>query len=85
MPDDPTLPFAVGGVVLSVFGWLLNREVRRNDSYGDRIAELEHTIPNCVQKTDLDRTESRIIAAIGETKASINSAHDRIDRLRDRQ
>lgn len=76
-------------IVLGAMRWLLGREADRIDNqFGEqdeRIRELEKTIPALVKTTDLDRTESRILAAIGDAKHQISEAHGRIDRLQERR
>ena len=39
--DFSTVVAWVGGVVLSTLGWLISREIKRNDEYGQRIDKLE--------------------------------------------
>ncbi len=80
---DHSVWTAVGGFVLTVFAWFLNREVKRIDALGDRVKTIEETGHGFVSKSDLDRTEARIITAIGEVKQGVNAAHERIDRLKD--
>ena len=70
-----------GGVMLSALGWLLNREIKRNDEYGARIDDIEKTIPGLVKHTDLERTETTIINAINDLKGEVRGERDRINRL----
>jgi len=79
--DFSTVIAWVGGVVLSALGWLINREIRRNDEYGARIDDIEKTIPGLVKHTDLERTETTIINAINDLKGEIRGERDRINRL----
>ena len=62
--DISSAVLAVGGLMLSALGWFLNREIKRNDEYGERIDQLEKTIPGLVKHDDLNRAESSFIEAI---------------------
>jgi hypothetical protein len=79
--DLATIASWAGGIVLSAFGWLINREIKRNDEYGQRIDDLEKTIPGLVKHTDLDRTETTIINAINDLKGEVRAERDRVNRL----
>lgn len=79
--DLSTILAWVGGVMLSAFGWLINREIKRNDEYGERIDKLEGTIPGLVKHGDLERTEATIIDAIKDLKTEVRGERDRINRL----
>ena len=79
--DISSAVLAVGGLMLSALGWFLNREIKRNDEYGDRIDQLEKTIPGLVGRADLDRAESTIIDAIKDLKTEVRGERERINRL----
>ena len=79
--DFSTVIAWVGGVVLSALGWLINREIKRNDEYGERIDSLEKTIPGLVKHEDLNRAETAIINAINDLKGEVRGERDRINRL----
>ena len=79
--DISSAVLAVGGLMLSALGWFLNREIKRNDEYGDRIDQLEKTIPGLVKHEDLNRAESTIIEAIKDLKTEVRGERDRINRL----
>jgi hypothetical protein len=79
--DLTTIAAWMGGIVLSAFGWLINREIKRNDEYGQRIDDLEKTIPGLVKHEDLNRTESTIINAIADLKGEVRAERDRVNRL----
>lgn len=79
--DISSAVLAVGGLMLSALGWFLNREIKRNDEYGDRIDQLEKTIPGLVKHDDLNRAESTIIDAIKDLKTEVRGERDRINRL----
>lgn len=79
--DLSTVVMAAGGLMLSAIGWFLNREIKRNDEYGDRIDQLEKTIPGLVGRADLDRAESTIIDAIKDLKTEVRGERERINRL----
>jgi hypothetical protein len=79
--DLTTIAAWAGGIVLSAFGWLINREIKRNDEYGQRIDDLEKTIPGLVKHEDLNRAESTIINAIADLKTEVRGERDRINRL----
>ena len=79
--DFSTVVAWVGGVVLSTLGWLISREIKRNDEYGQRIDKLEETIPGLVKHADLERTETTIISAINDLKGEVRGERDRINRL----
>lgn len=79
--DFSTVVAWVGGVVLSTLGWLISREIKRNDEYGQRIDKLEETIPGLVKHADLERTETTIIEAIKDLKTEVRGERDRINRL----
>jgi hypothetical protein len=79
--DLTTIAAWMGGIVLSAFGWLINREIKRNDEYGKRIGKLEETIPGLVKHEDLNRTETTIINAINDLKGEVRGERDRINRL----
>ena len=79
--DLQTIALWVGGIMLSALGFLFRREVARNDEYGDRIDELEKTVPGLVKHGDLARTESTIINAIQDLKTEVRSERERINRL----
>jgi hypothetical protein len=79
--DLATIASWAGGIVLSAFGWLINREIKRNDEYGQRIDDLEKTIPGLVKHEDLNRAETTIINAIADLKTEVRGERDRINRL----
>lgn len=79
--DLSTILAWLGGVILSAFGWLINREMKRNDGYGTRIEKLENTIPGLVKHDDLTRTEETIIDAIKDLKTEVRGERERINRL----
>lgn len=81
MQDPSNIATVVGGLMLSALGWFLNREIKRNDEYGDRIDQLEKTIPGLVGRADLDRAESTIIDAIKDLKTEVRGERERINRL----
>lgn len=80
---------AVVAGFVGMFKWLIGREVARFDEDRSRLDAHEHRIVDlekkAIDKEDLDRTESRIISAIGEVRQSVNSAHERIDRMTERR
>ena len=80
---------AVLAAAVGTFKWLLGREVERQDAQIKRIDEHDQRLQSlektAIDKEDLDRTETRIISAIGDIKQSVNSAHERIDRLSERR
>lgn len=67
--------------MLSALGWFLNREIKRNDQYGERLDDLERTVPNLVKHADLDKTETTIINAITDLKTELRGERERINRL----
>lgn len=79
--DFSTVRAWVCGVVLSALGWLINREIKRNDEYGERIDQLERMIPGLVKHDDLTRTETTIIDAIKDLKTEVRGERERINRL----
>jgi hypothetical protein len=79
--DLSAVVMAAGGLMLSAIGWFLNREIKRNDEYGERIDQLEKTIPGLVKHDDLNRAESTIIEAIKDLKTEVRGERDRINRL----
>lgn len=82
MHDDlQSIAVWAGGLMLSALGWFLNREIKRNDDYGDRIDELEKTVPGLVKHGDLARTEATIIDAIKDLKTEVRGERERINRL----
>ena len=80
---------AVLAAAVGTFKWLLGREVERQDAQIKRIDEHDERLgkleKESITKLDLDRTETRIITAIGEIKGSVNAAHERIDRVIERR
>ena len=67
--------------MLSALGWFLNREIKRNDQYGERLDDLERTVPNLVKHADLDKTETTIINATTDLKTELRGERERINRL----
>ena len=67
--------------MLSALGWFLSREIKRNDEYGERIDDLEKTIPGLVKHADLAHTETTIIEAIKDLKSEVRGERERINRL----
>jgi hypothetical protein len=79
--DIKTIALFLGGLMLSAIGWFLNREIKRNDEYGERIDQLEKTIPGLVKHSDLSHTETTIIEAIKDLKSEVRGERERINRL----
>jgi hypothetical protein len=71
----------MAAIVLSSLGWLVRREIKRNDEYGQRIDSLEKTIPGLVKHSDLSHTETTIIEAIKDLKSEVRGERERINRL----
>lgn len=79
--DVTTAALWIGGCLMAALGFLVKREIKRNDEYGERIDDLEKTMPGFVRKDDLARTETTIIDAIKDLRSEVRSERDRINRI----